>query len=142
MPTSRRGRRSASSESGRRPTTYSRSPSWESCSRGGVRRMQPYMIVPQQGVEQSDEWVRLGVEAQVQGKLPDAQRYYQQALRIDPQHAVATQNLAIVYAQSNLLAEALLTIERAAIFDGKHAVILMNWALMSLEADRVGEALE
>ena len=104
--------------------------------------MQPYMIVPQQGVEQSDEWVRLGVEAQVQGKLPDAQRYYQQALRIDPQHAIATQNLAIVYAQSNLLAEALLTIERAAIFDGKHAVILMNWALMSLEADRVGEALE
>lgn len=102
---------------------------------------QPYMIVPAQGSDQSDEWVRLGVEAQVSGNLPLAQQRYQQALRLDPRHSVATQNLAIVFAQSNLLNEALLTIERAAIMDSKHGVIQMNWALMALESERIDEAL-
>jgi predicted O-linked N-acetylglucosamine transferase (SPINDLY family) len=102
---------------------------------------QPYVIVPQQGQDQADEWIRLGVEAQVQGKLPDAQRYYNNALRVDPRNAVATQNLAVVFAQSNLMAEALLTIERACMFDERHAVMRMNWALMALETDRIDDAL-
>ena len=103
--------------------------------------MQPYILVPPQGGEPADEWMRLGLEAQVAGKLPDAQGYYQHALRLEPRHALATQNLAVVFAQSNLLNEALLTIERAAMFDGAHAVIRVNWALMALEADRIDEAL-
>mgnify|MGYP001580700705 FL=1 len=103
--------------------------------------MQPYVLVPPQGAESADEWMRLGLEAQVQGKFPDAQGYYQHALRLEPRHALATQNLAIVFAQSNMINEALLTIERAAMFDGTHAVIRMNWALMALEADRIDEAL-
>ena len=103
--------------------------------------MQPFVLVPPQGAEAADEWMRLGLEAQVAGKLPDAQGYYQHALRLEPRHALATQNLAVVFAQSNLLNEALLTIERASMFDGTHAVIRVNWALMALEADRIDEAL-
>lgn len=103
---------------------------------------QPYMIVPPSGSGQADEWIKLGVEAQVSGKLPDAQRHYQQALRLDPRQSIATQNLAIVFAQSNLLNEALLTIERASMMDGVHGVIQMNWALMALEADQIDIALK
>lgn len=102
----------------------------------------PYMVVPSQGSGQSDEWIKLGVEAQVLNKLPDAQRFYQTALRLNPQDSIATQNLAIVFAQSSLLNEALLTIERAALMDDKHGVIQMNWALMALEADRIDDALK
>ncbi len=103
---------------------------------------QPYMIVPALGSDQADEWVRLGVNAQVANRLGEAQGHYQQALRLDPRHALATQNLAIVFAQSNMLNEAMLTIERAALFDGVHGVIQMNRAMMALEADRIDEALE
>ncbi|HKZ01164.1 MAG TPA: tetratricopeptide repeat protein [Pyrinomonadaceae bacterium] len=103
---------------------------------------QPYIIVPPQGSDQADEWMKLGVEKQSQGQLPDAQRYYNQALRLDPRHALATQNLAIVFAQSNMLNEALLTIERAAMLDGVHGVIQMNWALMALEAEQMDVALK
>lgn len=86
--------------------------------------------------------MKLGVEKQAQGNLPEAQRYYNQALRLDPRHALATQNLAIVFAQSNLMNEALLTIERASMMDGVHGVIQMNWALMALEADQIDVALK
>lgn len=103
--------------------------------------MQPYMIVPAQGSDPTDEWLRLGVDAQIAGNLPLAQQRYQQSLRLDPRNALATQNLAIVFAQSNLLNEALLTIERASILDGVHGVISMNWALMALESDRIDTAL-
>src|SRR5258708_10453780 len=103
--------------------------------------MQPYIIVPPSGSDQADEWVKLGVNAQVEGRLPQAQQHYQQALRLDPRHAIATQNLAIVFAQSALINEGLLTIERAAMMDGVHAVIQRNWALMALEADRIEDAL-
>lgn len=102
---------------------------------------QPYMLIPAQGSDQADEWHRLGLTAQIEGKLPDAQQKYQQALRLDPRHALATQNLAIVFAQSGHLNEALLAIERAAIFGPEHGVIRMNWALMCLEADRIEDAL-
>lgn len=103
--------------------------------------MQPYVIVPPQGQDPADEWMKLGVEAQSTGKLPEAQRYYNQCLRIDPNHALATQNLAIVFAQSSLMNEALLTVERAAMMDGVHGVIQMNWALMALECDQIDAAL-
>jgi len=102
---------------------------------------QPYIICPAVGSDPADEWVRLGVSAQSSGQLPTAQGHYNQALRLDPRHVIATQNLAIVFSQSNLLGEALLTIERATIFDDKHGVIFMNYALMALEADRIDEAL-
>ena len=103
--------------------------------------MQPYVICPSQGSDQEDEWIRLGVEAQLANKLADAQKHYQQALRLNPRNAIATQNLAIVFAQSNLLNEALLTIERATLFDTTHGVMLVNQAFMCLEADRIDEAL-
>lgn len=103
--------------------------------------MQPYLVVPAQGSDQDEEWVRLGVEAHVSGNLPQAQQRYQQALRLNPRHAIATQNLAIVFAQSNMMNEALLAVERAALMDGVHGVIKMNHALMALECDRIDEAL-
>ena len=103
--------------------------------------MQPYIVVPPSGSDQADEWVKLGVNAQISGDLPKAQQHYQQALRLDPRHFIATQNLAIVFAQSNLINEGLLTIERASMMDGTHAVIQRNWALMALEADQIETAL-
>ena len=91
--------------------------------------------------DQDEEWVRLGLEAHVAGKMADAERYYRQALRMNPRHAVATQNLGVLLAQSNQLNEALLTIERAAMFDGVKPIIHVNRAFMCLEADRIDEAL-
>ena len=97
--------------------------------------------MPPQGSDQADEWIKLGVAAQSAGDLPKAQAHYGQALRLDPRHALATQNLAIVFAQSNLMNDALLTIERASMMDGVHGVIQMNWALMALEAGHIDVAL-
>lgn len=103
--------------------------------------MQSYMLIPQQGTEPADEWIRLGVEAQMAGKFPDAERHYRQALRADPRNAIATHNFAILYAQQGNLNEALLTIERAILFDDKHASLKMTYALMCLDADRIDDAL-
>ncbi len=103
--------------------------------------MQTYTIVPAHGSELSDEWVRLGVEDHLAGRLAKAQERYAHALRLDPRNATATQNLAIVFAQSNLLNEALMTIERAEMFDGVLAPIALNRALISLDAERIDEAL-
>ena len=102
---------------------------------------QPYILAPAQGADQADEWHRLGLESQLSGQLPQAQQRYQQALRLDPRHAMATQNLAIVFAQSSMLNEALLTIERASMLDSASALIHMNWALMALESEHIDVAL-
>ena len=103
---------------------------------------QPFVLVQPPGSDPADEWVRLGVEAHSAGKFPDAERHYRQALRLDPRHVVATQNLAVVYAQTGNVNEGLLTIERASLFDGTSAIVYANRALMCLTADRVDEALE
>lgn len=104
--------------------------------------MQPYIIIPPSGSDQSEEWVRLGVAAQSANKFAEAEGYYRQALRLDPRHVVATQNLAVLFAQQGNLNEALLAIDRAEIFDGgKHAVIYVNRAYMHLDADRLDEAM-
>lgn len=103
--------------------------------------MSNLIVVPPTGQDPADEWVKLGMQAQLAGQLPTAQAHYQQALRLDPRHFIATQNLAIIFAQSNFLNEGLLTIERAAMMDGTHAVIQRNWALMALMADQIDAAL-
>ena len=103
---------------------------------------QPYVIIPANGSEPAEEWIRLGVEAQLANKFADAERHYRHALRLSPRHAVATQNLAVVFAQVGQLNEGLLAIERAAIFDGVQPIIHTNRAFMCLEADRLDEALE
>lgn len=103
---------------------------------------QPYTIIPSQGSDQADEWVRLGMEAQMSNKFPDAERHYKQALRLNPRHSIATQNLAVLFAQMNQVNEALLTIERASMLDGVNPIIYANRAFMCLEADRIDEALE
>lgn len=104
--------------------------------------MQPYVLVPPNGSDPVEEWIRLGLEAQQAQKFPDAERYYRQALRLDPRHATATQNLAVLFAQTNNLNDGLLAIERAALFDGVHTVIHCNRALMCLQAGRIDEALK
>lgn len=110
------------------------------------------MICPAQGSDPADEWVRLGVESQLAsnglaephrgGKLAEAQGRYNQALRLDPRHAIALQNLALVFAQSNgFLNEASLTIERATMLDPTKGIIWMNRALIAVESERIDEAL-
>ena len=103
--------------------------------------MQAYVVVPKQGADVADEWIGLGVEAHMQGKGADAERHYKKALVMEPRSAVATQNLAIIYAQSGNLNEALLTIERALLFNDKLGVAWMNQGLMQLDSERVGDAL-
>lgn len=102
----------------------------------------PYVIMPPSGQDPADEWIKLGIAAHSTGNLPQAQQHYQQALRVDPNNAIATQNLAVVFAQSNLVNEAFLTIERATLFDEKLGVAYMNWALMALLNDQIDIALD
>jgi predicted O-linked N-acetylglucosamine transferase (SPINDLY family) len=104
--------------------------------------MQPYVLAPASGVEPVDEWLRLGIEAHVTGNLPLAQQRYMQALRLQPRHAHATLNLAIVFAQSSMPIEALLAIERAEMYAPEDAIIQTNKALLCLETEKIGEALE
>lgn len=102
---------------------------------------QPYVIIPSQGSDPCDEWIRLGVQAHVEGKLEQAEAHYRHAVRLDPRNVNATQNLAVVLAQRNLLNEALLTAERAAMWDGDTTLVHANRALICLEADRIDEGL-
>ena len=104
--------------------------------------MQPFVIIPSQGSDPADEWIRLGVQAHVEGKLDQAEANYRHALRLDPSSIVATQNLAVTLASRGNLNEALLTAERAAMMDGDTTLVHANRALIALEADRIDEALE
>ncbi len=102
---------------------------------------QPYVILPSPGSDQVDEWIKLGVTAHASGNLPQAQIHYGQALRLDPNNVIATQNLGVLFAQSNLMIEALMAIERAILFDPSKALCHMNRALMCLSCDRIEDAL-
>ncbi len=102
---------------------------------------QPYVLITPNGSSQADEWCKLGLGAQVAGKMPEAESHYKQALRLDPQHAVASQNLAVMFAQVGNLNEAILTCQRAVLFDDKLALLRANLAFMLLDCDRLEEAL-
>lgn len=103
---------------------------------------QPYSILPAAGSDQLDEWIKLGAETQLAGNLPKAMSFYQSALRLDPNNATATQNLAVVLACSpGCLNDALLAIEKAVIFNPAESIIRCNQALICLEADRIDEGL-
>lgn len=102
---------------------------------------QPYILIPATGADPADEWIRLGTQAHVEGKLDAAETNYRNAIRLDPKSIVATQNLAVVFATKGNLNEALLTIERAAIQDGHTAHLHSNHALICLEADRIDEGM-
>lgn len=103
---------------------------------------QPYVLIPSSGSEPADEWIRLGVQAHVEGKLDQAETNYRHALRLDPRNVIATQNLAVALATRGNLNEALLTAERAAMMDGDTTLVHANRALIALEADRIDESLE
>lgn len=103
---------------------------------------QPFVLLPSNGSDPADEWVRLGVQAHTEGKFDQAEHNYRHALRLDPGSVVAAQNLAVAMASRGNLNEALLAAERAALMDGETALVHANRALVCLEADRVDEALE
>ncbi len=100
----------------------------------------PYAVLPATGNSTVDEWIKLALEHHAAGQFPNAERYYRNALRLAPGNGVATHNLAILLAQVGNVNEALLTIERAAIFEPDEPVIHANRALMCLAADRIDEA--
>jgi protein O-GlcNAc transferase len=102
---------------------------------------QPFIIIPTFTNEPADEWVTLGTEVHQAGKHDKAQRYYTTALRIDPGHAIASANMAIVLAQTKQLADAMLHIDRATLFDPMQPLIWANRTLIYLEAGFVEEAL-
>lgn len=81
------------------------------------RMPQPFIVIPPTGDTPADNWVLLACEAQLAEKFPIADRYYRRALDLDPSHAIATSNLAVLKAQTGKLADAILDAERAALFD-------------------------
>lgn len=101
----------------------------------------PFILIPPTGADQVDEWLKLGVQAHSQGNLPQAQAYYSQALRLDPNNVAATQNLAIVYAQSNLMMEALSAAERATLFDPTNDIAYVNYAYIALQCELLDVAM-
>ena len=102
----------------------------------------PYVLMTPEPAGPADEWGRLGLAAHVGGQVPDAERHYLSALRVEPGHLIATQNLAILYAQTWRLLEGLMTIERATMLDPTAPLPWANWSLMALEAERYDEALD
>jgi len=103
--------------------------------------LQPFTLLPATGSEQVDEWIRLGTEAQIGGNFPKAEQFYRSALRLNPNHATATHNLAVLLACTGQLNDACLAMERATLFDGVEPVLWANKALLGLESDRIDEAL-
>ncbi len=103
---------------------------------------QPFIIIPTFANEPADEWVTLGTEVHQAGKFAKAERYYTSALRIDPGHAIASANMAVVLAQLERLAEAMLHIDRAVLFDPNNPLIWADRTLIYLEAGYVETALE
>src|SRR5215469_13072066 len=103
--------------------------------------MQSYMLIPQQGAEPADEWIRLAVEAQMASKFDDAERHYRSALRVDPRNGIATHDLAVLYAQRGNINEALLTIDRAILFNKDYGAFWVTKALMCLDGERIEDAL-
>lgn len=101
----------------------------------------PYLLLPTPGTELADEWNRLGIAAHQQNNGPQAQAYYQRALSLDPRHAAACQNLAILFATNPATTnEASLAFERASMCDGKFSVIPANRAILSIDQERVDDA--
>lgn len=104
--------------------------------------MQPFSLLPAPGSDQTDEWIKLGTEAQLQGNFPKAETFYRSALRISPNNTIAIHNLAILQACTANLNDALLSMEKAVLFDDKEPVMYANQALICLESDRIDEGVD
>lgn len=115
-------------------------------------QQQQYFLATPRGSDQADEWIKLGIEAQIaaqqipdvdqrNGKFAQSEAYYRKALAIEPRNAMATLNLGILYAQIGNINEGLMTVERAAMFDGVYPVVHANRAMMCAQAERIEEAL-
>lgn len=104
--------------------------------------MTPFIICQAQGSDAADEWTKLGVDAHARSDFPNAEARYRQALRLNPRHHLAQQNLAIVFAQTNRVNDGLLAIRRAAMIEPGFSIIRVNAALMHLQADRIDQALD
>ena len=102
---------------------------------------QIFLLIPPTGSEPADEWVRMANESLMGGDHVNARRRFLCATRLDPRHAIATQNLAVSFAHQGMYADAMITIDRAEIFDPKHAGIKMNKALILSEAGQARRAL-
>ena len=61
----------------------------------------------------TNAWNNLGILAAREGKMPEAISYFQEALRLDPDHLVALDNLGAAYRQLQNWDEARKTLERA-----------------------------
>ena len=61
----------------------------------------------------TNAWNNLGLLAAREGKMPEAKSYFQEALRLNPNHLVALDNLGSVYRRLQDWDEARVTLERA-----------------------------
>jgi len=61
----------------------------------------------------TNAWNNLGILSAREGKMPEAVSYFQEALRLDPDHLVALDNLGAAYRQLQNWDEARQTLERA-----------------------------
>ncbi len=102
---------------------------------------QPYIVIPPTGDGPADEWVQLGCEAQLSEQFAKAEKYYRRALQIEPSHATAESNLAVVMAQTGNLAEAVLGAERAAVFSPDDALMASVRSMILAEAGLIDQAI-
>ena len=102
---------------------------------------QPYILISPVGAWAAESWIRIGVRDQSDKRWQEAERSYRLALSLEPGHAAATNNLAVLYAQSGHLNVGLVTIERASLLKPTPVQVLINWSLMCIEAYRMEEAL-
>ena len=120
---------------------------------------QPYNLLPRIGSTLAEEWLHIGLNHQLAGRVAEAQQAYYNGLRIDPAQIGILTNLGVMMAQLATsfvtgkigdapfsLPQAQLTLalqyfERAVQFDEKNATTLYNYALALLESERQFEAL-
>src|SRR5262245_44204341 len=98
---------------------------------------QPYHILPRTDNSLPGEWLGIGCDHQANSRFDDADRAYENGLRLDPQHAPITNNLGVLCAQLGRTLEAVKHLERSLLFDDKNATTWYNLALAYLESERI-----
>jgi tetratricopeptide (TPR) repeat protein len=87
-------------------------------------------------------WNNLGLLATREGKIDEAIRYFQQALRVSPEHWIALENLGNAYRQQHLWEQARQTLEQALEARPEDAEANYSLAMVYAQTEQPDLALE